>query len=40
VFSIVNSALNMALPVFAAERRAAAPLMLGARGPPLSMDVS
>jgi len=27
----VNSAVNMTLPAFAAERRAAAPLLLGAR---------
>jgi len=31
VFSLVNSAVNMTLPAFAAERRAAAPLLLGAR---------
>ena len=30
-FSFVNSAVNMTLPEFAAERRAAAPLLLGAR---------
>jgi len=30
VFSVVNLAVNMALPVFAAERRAAAPLLLNA----------
>jgi len=30
VFSLVNLAVNMALPVFAAERRAAAPLLLNA----------
>jgi len=30
VFSLVNSAVNMTLPAFAAERRAAAPLLLGA----------
>jgi len=30
VFSLVSSAVNMALPAFAAECRAAAPLLLGA----------
>jgi len=30
VFSLVNSAVNMTLPAFAAERRAAAPLLLSA----------
>jgi len=30
VFSLVNSAVNRALPAFAAERRAAAPLLLDA----------
>jgi len=30
----------MALPAFAAERRAAALLPLGARCPPLSIDIS
>jgi len=40
VFSLVNSAVNMALPAFAAERRAAAPLLLGARRLPLSIDIS
>jgi len=30
----------MALPAFAAERRAAALLLLGARCPPLSVDIS
>jgi len=30
----------MTLPAFAAERRAAAPLLLGARRPPLSIDIS
>jgi len=29
VFSLVNLAVNMTLPAFAAERRAAAPLLLG-----------
>jgi len=29
VFSLVNSAVNMTLPAFAAERRAAVPLLLG-----------
>jgi len=29
-FSLVNSAANMTLPAFAAERRAAAPMLLGA----------
>jgi len=31
VFSLVNSALNVTLPAFAAERRAAALLLPGAR---------
>jgi len=31
VFSLVNSAVNLAVPAFFAERRAAAPLLLGAR---------
>jgi len=35
VFSLVNSAINMALPAFAAT-----PLLLGARRPPLSIDIS
>jgi len=30
VFSLVNSAVNTTLPAFAAERRAAAPLLLDA----------
>ena len=30
VFRLVNSAVNMTLPAFAAERRAAAPFLLGA----------
>jgi len=30
VVSLVNAAVNMALPAFAAERRAAAPLLLDA----------
>jgi len=30
----------MTLPAFAAERHAAAPLLLGARRPPLSIDIS
>jgi len=30
VFSLVNSAVNVTLPAFADERRAAAPLLLGA----------
>ena len=30
----------MVLPAFAAERRVAAPLLLGARRPPLSIDTS
>jgi len=30
VFSIVNLAVNMTLPAFAPERRAVAPLLLGA----------
>jgi len=35
-----SSAVNMTLPAFAAKRRAAAPLLLGARRPPLSIDIS
>ena len=31
MFSLVNSAVNVTLPAFAAERRAAAPLLLGDR---------
>jgi len=31
VFSLVNSAINVTLPTFAAERHAAVPLLLGAR---------
>jgi len=34
------SAVSMALLAFAAERRAAAPLLLRARLPPLSIDIS
>jgi len=34
------SAVNVTLLAFAAERRAAAPLLLGARRLPLSIDVS
>jgi len=30
VFSLINSAVNITLPALAAERRAVAPLMLGA----------
>ena len=40
VSSLVNSAANVTLPAFAAERRAAAPLLLGAGAPPLSIDMS
>ena len=40
VLSVVNSAISMALCAFAAERRAAAPLILGARCLPLSIDIS
>jgi len=44
VFGLVNSAANMALPAFAAERRAAArsaaSLLLGAGAPLLSIDIS
>jgi len=40
VFSIVNPAVSMAMPAFAAERRAAALLLLGARQQPLSIDIS
>ena len=40
VFSLVNSAGNMTLPAFAAERRAAAPgCGAGARRPALSIDI-
>jgi len=39
VFGLVSSAVNMTLPAFAAERRAAAPLLLGARRT-LSIDIS
>jgi len=39
VFSLVNSADNVTLPAFAAERRAAAPLLIGARRPPLSIAI-
>jgi len=35
-----SSAVNMTLPAFAGKRRAAAPLLLGARRPPLSIDIS
>jgi len=35
-----TSAVNATLPAFAAERRAAAPLLLGAGRPPLSIDKS
>jgi len=40
VFSFFNLAVNMALSAFAAERRAAASLLLGARRAPLSIDIS
>jgi len=40
VFSLVNAAVNVTLPAFAAERRAAALLLLGARRQPLSIDIS
>jgi len=40
VFSLINSPVNMMLPEFAAECRAAAPLLLGARRLPLSIIVS
>jgi len=41
VFSVVNSAVIVALPAFAAERRAAAPLLLGAQRSPLYyIDIS
>jgi len=39
VFSLVNSAVNVTLPAFAAERRAAV-LLLGVRRPPLSINIS
>jgi len=39
VFCLVNSAVNRALPTVAAERRAAAPLLLGAWHPLLSIDI-
>jgi len=35
-----NFAVNMTLLAFAAERRAAAPLLLGVRRPSLSIDIS
>ena len=34
-----TSADNVTLPAFAGKRRAAAPLLLGARRPPLSIDI-
>jgi len=40
VFSLVNSAVNTSLPAFAADRRAAAQLLPGARRSPLSIDTS
>jgi len=40
LFSFFTSAVNVTLPAFAAERRAAAPLLLGARRPPLLIDIS
>ena len=40
MFSLVNSAVNTSLPAFAAERRAAAQLLPGARRSPLSIDTS
>jgi len=40
VFSLVNSAVNVTLPAFAAERRAAVLLLLGVRRPPLSINIS
>jgi len=41
VFSLVNAAVNMTLPAFAAERRAAAPGCGAAAAgrPPLSIDI-
>jgi len=40
VFSLVNSAVNMTLPAFAAERRAAAPGCAAAAGrSALSIDI-
>jgi len=39
IFSLVNSAIYITLPAFAAERRAVAQLLLGARRPSLSMDM-
>jgi len=39
MFSLVNSAIYITLPAFAAERRAVAQLLLGARRPSLSMDM-
>jgi len=38
VFSLDDWAVDTALPAFAAGRRAAAPLLLGAERPPLSID--
>ena len=42
VYSLINSPVSMALPAFAAERRAAAHLLLSAvlQRPPLSIDTS
>jgi len=42
VFSLINSAINMALPAFAAERRAATPCcgVVAAGRLPLSIDIS
>jgi len=39
-FSLVNSAVNTALPAFVAECCSAAPLLPGARRPQLSLDIS
>jgi len=40
VFSLVNSADNMTLPTLAADCCAVAPLLLGARHSPLSINIS
>ena len=39
-FSLINSAVNITLPTFAAEHRAAAPLLLGAWHSPRSINIS
>jgi len=39
-FSLINSAVNITLPTFAAKHRAAAPLLLGAWHPPRSINMA